>query len=251
MSFTVSTAWLNGFLLALARASAWAVVTPPFRTTAIPVRVRVALAVSLSLVVAPQLAPDAADLSPAGLGASVVGQIAVGLALGFVVMLLLAAVQAAGHMIDVLAGFGLATIYDPMSGAASSPFGRLYELLATVLLFAVNGHIALVRGFLRSFEAIPATSLDLGAFAELLTNGLSTMFVAAVQIALPLGAALFVTDIALGLLGRAAPRINVLVLGLGAKALVALLVAGLALPLLPTAVRALTNRSFSLTGLGG
>jgi flagellar biosynthetic protein FliR len=251
MTFTVSTAWLNGFLLALARASAWTVITPPFRTLAIPVRVRIALAVALSLAIAPQLAPDVADFSATGLITSVVAQVAVGLALGFVVMLLLAAVQAAGHIIDVLAGFGLASIYDPMSGAASSPFGRLYELLATVLLFAVNGHVVLVRGFLRSFEAIPATSLDLGALAELLTDGLSSMLIAAVQIALPLGAALFVADIALGLLGRAAPRINVLVLGLGAKALIALLVAGLALPLLPAAVRSLTGRSLSLTGLGG
>jgi flagellar biosynthetic protein FliR len=77
------------------------------------------------------------------------------------------------------------------------------------------------------------------------------MFMAAVQIALPLGAALFLADIALGLLGRAAPRINVLVLGMGAKALVALLVAGLALPLLPAAVRTLTDRGLSVTGLGG
>jgi flagellar biosynthetic protein FliR len=250
MTLTVSTAWLNGFLLALARASAWTVITPPFRTLAIPVRVRIALAVALSLAIAPQLAPDVADFSTTALITSVVAQVAVGLALGFVVMLLLAAVQAAGHIIDVLAGFGLASIYDPMSGAASSPFGRLYELLATVLLFAVNGHVVLVRGFLRSFEAIPATSLDLGALAELLTNGLSSMLIAAIQIALPLGVALFVADIALGLLGRAAPRINVLVLGLGAKALIALLVAGLALPLLPAAVRSLTDRSLSLTGLG-
>jgi flagellar biosynthetic protein FliR len=251
MTFTVSTAWLNGFLLALARASAWTVITPPFRTLAIPVRVRIALAVALSLAIAPQLAPDVADFSATTLVTSVVAQVAVGLALGFVVMLLLAAVQAAGHIIDVLAGFGLASIYDPMSGAASSPFGRLYELLATVLLFAVDGHIVLVRGFLRSFEAIPATSLDLGAFAELLTEGLTGMFVVAVQIALPIAAALFVADIALGLLGRAAPRINVLILGLGAKTLVALLVAGLALPLLPGAVRMLTNRAMSVTGLGG
>jgi flagellar biosynthetic protein FliR len=251
MTFTVSTVWLNGFLLALARASAWAIVTPPFRSTAIPVRVRVALAVALSIVVAPELGESGADLGAAGLVAAVTAQVAVGLALGFVVMLLLAAVQAAGHMVDVLAGFGLATIYDPMSGAASSPFGRLYELLATVLLFAVNGHLLLVGGFLRSFDAIPATNLDLGALAEILTDGLSGMFVAAVQIALPLGAALFVADIALGLLGRAAPRINVLVLGMGAKALVALLVVGLALPMLPHVVRTLTGRSLSLTGLGG
>jgi flagellar biosynthetic protein FliR len=251
MTFTVSTAWLNGFLLALARASAWTVVTPPFRATSIPVRVRIALAVALALVVAPQLGQDNAELGAGGLMVAVAAQVAVGLALGFVVMLLLASVQAAGHMIDIVAGFGLATIYDPMSGAASSPFGRLYELLATVLLFAINGHLLLVGGFLRSFEAIPATSLEPGALAELLTDGLSSMFVAAVQIALPLGAALFVADIALGLLGRAAPRINVLVLGMGVKALVALLVAGLALPLLPQAVRTLTGRSLSLTGLGG
>jgi flagellar biosynthetic protein FliR len=251
MTFTLSTAWLNGFLLALARASAWTVITPPFRATSIPVRVRVALSVALALVVAPELGAENADLTSTGLLTAVVAQVAVGLALGFVVMLMLAAIQAAGNIVDVLAGFGLATIYDPMSGAASSPFGRLYELLATVLLFALNGHLVLVGGFLRSFEAIPATSLDLGAFSELLTDGLSSMFVAAVQIALPLGAALFLADIALGLLGRAAPRINVLVLGLGAKALVALLVAGLALPLLPEAVRTLTGRSMSLTGLGG
>lgn len=251
MTFTISVAWLNGFLLALARSSAWVVVTPPFRTTAVPVRVRVAFAVALAFLVAPEMAPDSGVLSTAELVTSVVAQVVVGLALGFVVMLLLSAIQAAGHMVDVLAGFGMASIYDPMSGAASSPFGRLYELLATVLLFAVNGHVALVRGFLRSFHAIPATSFNPGAFAELLTNGLTNMFVAAVQIALPLGAALFVADIALGLLGRAAPRINVLILGLGTKALVALLVAGLALPLIPAAVRSLVDRSMSMTGLGG
>lgn len=251
MTFTISVAWLNGFLLALARSSAWAVITPPFRTTAVPVRVRVAFAVALAFLVAPDLAPDDGELSTAELVTSVVAQVLVGLALGFVVMLMLAAIQAAGHMIDVLAGFGLASIYDPMSDAASSPFGRLYELLATVLLVVLNGHVAIVRGFLRSFEAIPATSFNAGAFAELVTDGLASMFVAAVQIALPLGAALFVADIALGLLGRAAPRINVLVLGLGAKALIALLIAGLTLPMLPGAVRSLTNRALSMTGLGG
>ena len=252
MTLTISTSWLTGFLLALARASAWTVITPPFRTTAVPVRVRIALAVALAFVVAPDLAPATEDpIDTGALLVSVVAQVLVGLALGFVVMLLLSAVQAAGNIIDVLAGFGLASIYDPMSGAASSPFGRLYELLATVLLFAVDGHIVLVRGFLRSFEAIPATSLDLGAFAELLTDGLTGMFIVAVQIALPIAAALFVADIALGLLGRAAPRINVLILGLGAKTLVALLLVGLALPLLPSAVRTLTSRAMSITGLGG
>lgn len=251
MSFTVSVVWLNGFLLALARASAWAVITPPFRSTVIPMRIRVALAVSLAFVVAPDLAPDDATMSTASLLGAVVAQVLVGLALGFVVMLMLAAIQSAGAMIDMFAGFGMAQIYDPMSGAASSPFGRFYELIAIVLLFAMNGHVALVRGFLRSYEAIPATSFDAAGFAELVTQGLGSMFVAAVQIALPLGAALFITDIALGLLGRAAPRINVLVLGMGAKALVALLVVGLALPFLPTAVRSLTNRGLSMTGLGG
>lgn len=251
MTFTISVAWLNGFLLALARSSAWVVITPPFRTTAVPMRVRIAFAVSLAFLVAPDMAPDSGELSTAVLITSVAAQVLVGLALGFVVMLLLSAIQAAGHLVDVLAGFGLASIYDPMSGAASSPFARLYELLATVLLFAVNGHVVLVRGFLRSFDAIPATSFDAGAFGELITDGLANMFVAAVQIALPLGAALFVADIALGLLGRAAPRINVLVLGLGAKALIALVVAGLALPLIPTAVRSLTDRAMSMTGLGG
>jgi flagellar biosynthetic protein FliR len=182
---------------------------------------------------------------------AVLGQLLVGLALGFLVFLAIAVVQAAGQLIDLFAGFGMGQMYDPLSNTAASPFGRFYQLLATVLLFAINGHVVVVRGFLRSFEAVPAERFDLEAFTRLLTSGAGGFLVSAVQVALPLCAALFLADVAIALVSRAAPRIEVLVLSMGVKALIVLVLGGLALPLLPHVVRLLVERAAGFGSLGG
>jgi flagellar biosynthetic protein FliR len=243
MTFDLPTAWLAGFLLALARSGAWAVVAPPFNANAVPVRVRVAFAVSLSLVVAPELGADAPTLGSPAFVMAALAQLVVGLALGFLVFLALAVVQSAGQLIDLVAGFGMAQMYDPLSNASTSPVGRFYQLLTTTLLFAINGHVVIVRGFLRSFEAVPAEAFDAEAFTRLLTTGVSGFLVSAVQVALPLCAALFLADVALALVSRAAPRLEILSLSIGAKALIVLVLGGLALPLLPQVVRTLVERA--------
>ena len=241
MTATLPVDLLLGFLLAVVRTTAWLAVAPPFNTRMVPATAKVGLAVALAVPIAPRLAPTAPPPEVAPLVAAVLLQVGVGLALGFVVQLLFAAVQAAGELVDLFAGFTIAATYDPFTNANQAVFGRLYQLLATALLFASNGHLLLVEGLLDSFEAVPTGMPDLGAASTELLDSLALFFLSAIEIAVPLLGALFLTEVALGLLSKAAPQMNVFVLGFPIKIMLTLLLAGLALPLLPNAVEGLVR----------
>jgi flagellar biosynthetic protein FliR len=236
MDIAVSQAALSGYLLAVVRAGAWVSVSPPFSGRLLPAQVKAGVAVGLALAVAPGLEAARVPLEPGPLLSAGLLQILAGLALGWITQLVLSAVQAAGALIDMVSGVSAAQLFDPMSASVASPFARFYQLLATTLLFASKGHLLLLRGFLRSFEAAPLTSLSLDDLLQTLSHGLGNFMVAAVEIGGPLLAALFVADIALGLLSKAAPSANVFVLGIPMKVLLTLSLAGLALPLLPGAL---------------
>lgn len=238
MTITADYDLLVGFMLALVRASAWLVLVPPFGTRAIPVQVKIGLAAGLSLPVASKLAADAPAPEVVPLVGAIVLQVGIGVALGFLVYLFFAAVQAAGELIDVFGGFTVAPAYDPLSNAQSSTFGRFYQLLATTLLFAVDGHLLLVRGFLTSFDAVSANP-TLDDFSEGFIDAFGTFFLAAIEIAAPLLGVLFLSEVALGLLSKAAPQMNVFLVGFPVKIILTLALVGLALPLMPGAVSSL------------
>jgi flagellar biosynthetic protein FliR len=243
MTVEAPAALIVAYVLGVVRASAWLVLVPPFGTRSIPVVVKIGLAAALALPVAPRLAesPPSLDIGP--LIGAVVLQVAIGLALGFVTMLAFAAVQAAGSLVDMFAGFTIAQAFDPIAGNQSALFGRFYQLLAATLLFTINGHVLLFRGFMSSFDVAGLRAPALGDLSEIALDGLAAFMIAAVEIAAPLLAALFLTEVALGLLARAAPHMNVFVLGFPLKILLTLGLVGLALPIIPEAVGALITRS--------
>lgn len=245
MTLQIDTTLLVGFLYALVRTSAWIAVAPPFNSSGVPARVKIAVAVSLSFVLAPQFEGGDDLLDTADFFAGLLYQAVVGLALGFGVLLLFSAFQAAGQLIDLSAAFSSATLYDPFSNAAASPIGRLYQMLAITILFVIDGHLMLVRGLMASFQAMPLDGLRMDAVASTLIADLSNFFVAAVQIAFPMLAALFLAEVVLGLLSRAAPQLNILVIGFNVKVLVLLLLGGLALVVLPGAVERIVEQSMS------
>lgn len=243
MTIEASPGLLVAFVLAVVRAAAWIALVPPFGTRTIPVPVKVGLAAALALPVADRLAADPPSLEVASLVGAVLLQVAVGLALGFVTMVALAAVQAAGELIDLFGGFSVAQAFDPLSETTSSLFGRFYQLLAATLLFAIDGHVLLFRGFLDSFDAVGLSGPPLGQLSEFALGGVGTFMVAAVEIAAPLLGALFLAEVGMALLSRAAPQMNVLAMGFPVKILLTLGLIGLALPVLPGAVDALVERS--------
>lgn len=243
MVIEAPAAIIVAYVMGVVRASAWIVLVPPFGTRSIPAMVKIGLAGAIALPAASTLAEDPPAMDVPSLIAAATLQVAMGLSLGFITMLAFAAVQAAGSLIDLFAGFSVAQAFDPMTGTQTALFGRFYQLLAATLLFAINGHLLLFRGFMTSFDVVGLQAPALGDLSELAIDGLSAFMIAAVEIAAPLLAALFLTEVALGLLARAAPQMNVFILGLPLKVLLTIGLAGVALPILPGALEALLTRA--------
>ena len=244
MNLSVPTAELLALMLGAARTGAWMMMCPPFNSRLIPGTVKALLSIGLTLPMFPYLRGTLPSLQTSDIIFSILIQVFVGAGLGFITALLFAALQAAGDMIDVFGGFTLAMGYDPLSQNQSSIFGRFYNLVAITLLFATDGHQLVLRGFLQTFKTVPLNwTFSPGTFSELLLKGMSDLFVGAIQIAGPLIAVLFLTDVAFGLLNRVAPALNAFQLGFPAKIFLVLIIAGIAISALPQVVDSIVQNA--------
>lgn len=241
MTLSVAGEPMIAYLLASVRLVAWLLVVPPFASRSVPPHARALLALGLAFAVAPSMAGTLPTTAVA-LIASVLQEAVVGASMGFVTYLVFAAVQAAGDLIDVFGGFSLAAAFDPLSMNNNSVFGRLYQMLATMLLFASDAHLVVMGGLLRTFERLPVgATADLLDLTEAVTVAFSLFFVSAVQIALPLIGVLFVADLGLALLTKVAPQLNAIGIMFPAKIGLTLLVVGMSFPVLPDAVEKLVE----------
>ena len=246
MNFDVPIADLLAIMLGAARTGAWLMLCPPFNSRLIPGPVKALLSVGLTLPLAPYLQSTIPTLETADLVFSAAMQVFIGASLGFITALLFAALQAAGDLLDLFGGFTLAMGYDPLSQNQSSVFGRFYNLVAVTILFASEGHQLILRGFLQSFRTLPLNAtFSMGTLSELLLRGVGEMFLSAIQIAGPLIAVLFLTDVAFGLLNRVAPALNAFQLGFPAKIFLVLLLSGLAITMLPRVIDTIVDKAVS------
>lgn len=249
--------WQAGTLVALllgtARAAGFVLLAPPFASRTVPVPARAAFAFLLAVTALPATRTHAPDLAVGPLVTAGVTEVAIGAGLGFLVYLLFTAVQTAGDLIDVTGGFSLQPGFDPMALTMNSSIGRLHYLLATTLLFTTGGHALVVRGFLTSYQGLPVGAhLPTGELAAMVTHAISQMFLAALQIGGPMIAVLFLADVALALLSKAAPGLNVFSVGLPLKLTITVSLLALTIPLLPAAVSGLLEDATRLmVHLGG
>jgi flagellar biosynthetic protein FliR len=240
----VDTDWLLAMLLVSTRVLAWSLVAPPFATAGLPRTVKTVVSVALALALAPTQRGHVPAAEVAPVVGSLVMQIALGAALGFLTRLAFTAVEAAGGLLDVFGGFSLSAAYDPLTTTMTSVFGRFYALLCTTLIFVTNVHLVILAGFLRTFRSVPVDAgFSMSALGAQLTGGLTTMFVAALQIAGPLIVVLFVADVALGVLNRIAPQLNAFSMSFPIKIGLTLLLVGLGFMLMPQTVVQLGNHA--------
>ncbi|MEU4618620.1 flagellar biosynthetic protein FliR [Actinoplanes sp. NPDC023801] len=244
MNFDIAIAEFLAVMLGAVRTGAWMMLCPPFNSRLIPGQVKALLSVGLTIPMAPYLTSTVPSLETKDLIATAALQVLVGAALGFFTALLFAALQAAGDLLDLFSGFTLAATYDPFSQSSASIFGRFYNLVALTLLFASDGHQMILRGFLQSFRTLPLdASFSMEIFSRLLLKGIGEMFLAAIQIAGPLIAVLFLADVALGLLNRVAPALNAFQLGFPIKIFLVVTLSGLAVAMLPTVLDTLVEKA--------
>jgi len=249
MTLAIDPTLVLGFFLGLVRASAWIFFAPPFNNKSIPPRVKAGIAAALALAVAPRFAKGSIGLGNGDFFGALLTQLIAGLGLAFITQVLVAALQAAGSLIDTFAGFSLATLYDPMADSSAAVFGRFYQLIAITLLFVINGHLVLVRGFMTSFDAVGANGFQANEFGRLITHDLGIFFVSAIEIAAPVLAVLFLTEVGMGLLSRAAPAMNVFALAFPIRITVSLLLVSASLPLLIPGLNSLIEHVSSGVGL--
>jgi flagellar biosynthesis protein FliR len=243
VNINVATSLLIAFLLATVRTSAWMVVVPAFGTRSIPALPKAALSMALAFPVAGRLAPQAPQPQLGPMLSAILMNVAAGLTLGIVTLLLFAAIRGAGELIDYFGGFSLTQAFDPMSLQNDSVFGRLNDLLAVTLLFASDGYLIIVKGLLSSYDAFPLHGVaPLNELQQLVTNDVGTFMVSAVEIAGPLLAVLVMADVGLGLLTKAAPTLNVFSLGFPLKIFITLSLIGVTFVALPDALSGLLDK---------
>src|SRR5256714_4173227 len=216
----------------------------------IPITVKVGVSASLALAAAPIVAKQPLPVETTDFLGALLTQALVGFALGFLTVILVNALQAAGALIDLFAGFSLAAVYDPMNNSQVAIFGRFYELLAITLLFTTNAYLLLVDGWFRSFKVVPAKGLAIADVANVLTKNLGQFFIAAIEVAGPVLGCLFLTEVVLGVLSRAAPSLNVFALAFSLRVVIALIAVGLAVPLVGPAVSNLVSDAVAPLGHG-
>jgi flagellar biosynthetic protein FliR len=250
VTFSFDPAVLTAFALALVRAAAWLFFSPPFNTRMVPVSVKAGIAASLALAAAPRLAATDLPYDTSGFLIALATQALVGFSLGMLTTVLVNALQAAGALVDLFAGFSLAAVYDPVNDAHVAVFGRFYELLAATLLFTTNAYLVLVSGWFRSFEVVPAGGLAVADVTDLFTRNLGHFFIAAIEVAGPVLGCLFLAEVMLGVLSRAAPSLNVFSLAFPLRVIVALVVVGFALPLVAPAIGNLVHDAVAPFGSG-
>ncbi|TIC83537.1 flagellar biosynthetic protein FliR [Nocardioides sp. GY 10113] len=240
MTITVDGAPLLALLLASLRVVSWLVVVPPFSTRAVPTAAKVVISLGLSMAMAPTLASSALPSTVIELLVSALTQVLIGVAMGYVTMLLFAAIAAAGSLVDLFGGFAVASAWDPLTANSNTVFGRFHQQLAIALLLVSGGHLLVIGGLLKTFTFVPlggpAGLPDVSGWSDLLITAFSMFFLVAVQIAMPMIAVLFVADLALALLTKVAPQLNALNVMFPAKIGLTLLLLGLTFPLLPQVV---------------
>jgi flagellar biosynthetic protein FliR len=244
MDLQVPTVTLVGLVLATARSTGFVLLAPPFNSGAIPSPVKGALALALALTVQHRITPGlTGNPSASYLIVTAVTEFAIGAALGFLIQLLFSAVQTAGGLLDLAGGFSLQPAYDPLSLNTSGPIGKLHFQLASTLLFTSGGHLLMVRGFVESYAGLPlGAALPVKHLSHDLIQAMSMMFLAALQLAGPMIAVLLLADLALGLLSRAAPALNVFQTSFPVKIMLTLALLSLTFPLQPPALNALIEQ---------
>ncbi len=235
---------LEPLLLAAVRTTLFLVIAPPFSHRAIPGAVKAMLGVGLALaVLPPETAPSASTAEFLG---RALGEALVGGGLAMMVAVVFSAVHGAGSLIDMFGGFEMSSAFDPMSMTRGGRFAQLYALTATVLLFVSGGYELVIGGLARSFAAIPlGAGISIPALADGLTVAVGEMFLAALQVAGPLIAVLFLADMGLGLLTRVAPALNAFALGFPLKILITLSLGTVAIVALPGVVAWLLEDAMS------
>jgi len=241
--------WLAQLYWPFMRVGACLMIAPAFGADMVPARVRIVLAGTITVLLAPLLPPPPAVSAFSGAGALLTAQqLLIGAALGFCVKIVFDAVTLGGQVLSNGMGLSLAYNIDPLHGgeASSAALGQLYTLLVMLTFLSLNGHLVLLETLVRSFQLMPVGGDGLGvAGLNTVVQWGSQLFSGALAIALPGVTALLIVHVAFGVMSRAAPAFNLFAIGLPVSLVFGLAIAVLGLAGVQATFEQLLGRSFA------
>lgn len=228
------------FLLVSCRIAGVIFFNPIFGRRNVPAMVKVGLSLGIAMSAAYGLnSVSVIDYSAIDLTLAIIKEFAIGFAMGFIVQLFLSIFHLGGELIDLQMGISMALMYDPTTNSQISISGNLITVMYTLLFFITNSHIALLGIAVKSFDVVP---LGLGAISPKIGIYMIELFgyilVYAIQLALPVIVTEIIVEVAVGILMRVVPNINVFVINLQLKLGIGLIVI---LTIIPILVKYLTK----------
>lgn len=245
--------WIAAFIWPLTRVLGLLAIAPPFSSASVPMLVKVLLGVMIATVIAPNVPiPPALDpMSNAGM-LILVQQLLIGATMGFAMRIVFAAVEMAGELVSMTMGLGFAIFFDPQTQGRTSAISQMFSLLGTLVFLSINGHLVLLSVLADSFNTLPITAspMTTEGFHHLALWG-SQVFSMGLQLSLPILVALLITNMALGILTRAAPQLNLFGIGFPITLLTGFILIAIALPYIVTPLQNFMSNGIEMIRLLG
>lgn len=207
--------WVSDFLWPFFRIGAFFMIVPIFGAQVVPARIRMGLALAMTIALYPVL-PPMPVIEVTGLQSLVIiaMQLLIGLTLGFVVLTILQVFVLAGQTISMQMGLGFASMVDPANGVSVAVLSQWYQVLVTLVFLSINGHLIVLEVLAESFHLMPVSdsAFSQSVFMSVAQFG-AWLFEASLMLALPAIAALLLVNLTFGVMTRAAPQLNVFALG--------------------------------------
>jgi flagellar biosynthesis protein FliR len=241
-------AWISPLFWPFLRVLAVFTAAPVFSSRAIPMRAKVALAFFVALAAQASF-PDMPIIGfdDPGVFGVVLQQVGVGLAIGFAVRLVFSAVELAGEVVGFQMGLNFASFFDPTMNAQASAVARFFGQMTSLLFLVMNGHIMLLLAITRSLHAFPVDQSFLVTVGQMKLHKLGAeIFASALWIALPMIGMLMFANLALGIISRVAPQMNIFSIGFPITLVVGLVGIAVTLPMLDQPFMALMERTIEI-----
>ena len=231
----INVAYFTALIFVFIRLTAFFVTVPVFFPKGTPIAVKTAVVLVLSYALMPGVyTSNVPAINSMGLFVTfAINEVITGLTLGFITNLCFNFIRFAGSLIDLQIGFGMITMYDPNSNSNTTLMEHLMYWIGIIIFLTIDGHHMLIRQLIDSFNYV-----HIGGFVlyqdsiREIVKAFAEFFAIGIKIAIPIVLIILLTDLTLGLVARAVPQLNVMILGLPIKIVVGLAVFSLALPLI-------------------
>jgi flagellar biosynthetic protein FliR len=229
-------AWVVAYIWPLSRILGLFSSAPLFSESNFPMMARIGMAMVISILIAPVL-PEHAIQDPFSFGgiSSLINQFIIGITIGFVMRIFFTAIEMTGDLIGMSMGMGFASFYDPQTQAQTQVISQLFTMFLILLFLNTNLHLLVIDSLVNSFYSLPIDQahLNIRGFKDMAMMG-AKIFSIGLQLSLPAVTALLITNIALGVLTKAAPQLNLFGIGFPVTMAVGLAMILVSLPYMMT-----------------